>query len=226
LIFEIGILFYSLITSKNNKTLRWVSLIGIIMISSGLLFISPFRRRYFCIVTIAAYILVGEVCNSIKLRNKSGIILISSVFLYLLNSLAGDLYFWKKNWNNTSYSVIEREITSLNLPQHTTILTDIHFWIPFSKQFTISNKHVFPIKNHASYKDFLKKNEIDYIFLPDYLLKNLSPTTGLVSKIYKMDKDLFLLDLKKFVKTHGILVKEIHTRQYDTLKLYKLKSSN
>jgi hypothetical protein len=220
-VFEVGILCYGLLSKKSSQATKTISFFGLAMFITGLLVFSPFRRRYFCLIAINSILVLGDVIKNISFSKQRKIAFIIIIGLFFGNTMAGDAYYIYKNYRNTPYRQLTHSLQNLGIPKTASILSPIHFWLPFHNYYAISNVHHFPGLGYPSYQDLLDKKDIDYILTAPYLLNNNSPTTGQKSTVHQMNKSPFLLALKTYTETHCELISSVTAPPYGTLFLYK-----
>jgi hypothetical protein len=220
-IIEIACFVYVLLSKKSSQASKILAFIGLFTFLFGLLTLSPFRRRYFCIISFTSLLVFADILHHLKNLNFNKILATIIVSLFFLNTLVGDAYFFYLHKNNQSYQKVSEQLTK-TVPLQARILTPIQFWIPFQHSYTITNVHTLSLLGHDSIEELLKDQPFDYILIAPYLLQDLSPTTGEHSKYESFSKNSFLTALTAYSQTHGSLISSFTYEPYGTLFLYKL----
>ena len=97
-----------------------------------------------------------------------------AICLYILNNLAGNIYFINKNINNASFKRIEHQLQTI-IPANSTVVTQAHLWtaLHHTRVILYNNLHTNSV------------NDIHYIVLSKTFQNEKSPITDLKHDIYQ-----------------------------------------
>ena len=215
LFFEIGILIIGFFKYRKDPLIANLSTIGLLSFIIGLLLLSPFRRRYMGIIMIFSIITSIAIISSDKSQFKK--ITTIALIAYFANNMLGNGYYIYKQFNNTSYSKITRQLQT-EIPEGSHIMAPIQFWIALHSFYTMTDIHdqlkSDTVLNHL--------NKMDYIIRSPFFLKNISPTTGGDAIGYNLSENSFHNTLMTVTQTNEwIKQKEIIGNPYNKISIYR-----
>ena len=216
LLFEIGIMILSFFRYKDNKLIRNMSFLGLATFIIGIIFITPFRRRYMGIVMVFSIITTLLVINNEKKTIKKVIIIF--FVLYMINNILGNAYLVYKQYQNSSYSTLSKQLNQF-IPQTAKVVAPIEFWIALQPRFILTD--ISDQYKNRPIQEYLD-NKIEISVISSHFKKNYSPTTGESAIGYQLHENSFhnklfrLKDDKSWEK-----IKKFNTAPYDTIYIYR-----
>ena len=220
-IFEIGTLIVGLFFYKKDKYIFIASLIGILYFFISLVVLYPFSTRHFSEVLIFSLIVFGLLMNFYNNKIYYKKLLIIGL-IYLVNNITGDFYVIFKNYNNTSYNLIDREIDSI-IPNKNKVLSLLNFWFPLKNNESYNSYSRLLDSKYKDIDTLIKSGEIKYIVISDYMINSGTSTSGRkadsnvidqLSKYYKITI--------KYARNSGKLINSIDTKGYGNIQIWEI----
>lgn len=214
-LFELGALLLGITRYRKQSLISNLSWLGLLTLIAGLIFISPFRRRYMGIVMIIS-ILVGLLIGTHS-QKKVKPILVAALIIYFFNNMAGNIVYVAKQRHNIAYSDVTTKLNSV-IPTNARIIAPIQFWIALHPFYVVTDIH-----------DQLKNNKVDsqladsdYIVTSPYFVRNVSPTTGGEAIGYNLSENVFHQSLNTAIQEEKwIRLLEFKAKPYDIIGVYE-----
>ncbi len=209
---ESGILIAGLFFWKTERRIFWFSFLGLFSFLFGIVFVNPFRRRYFVMIVIYSLIVMAFLIKWLNQRQALWKWVCACILIfYGLNNAAGIGYLWAKGRQTTPYSEIREKIIPF-IPKGSSILTHLEFWFPFQDYTVITDP-----------KNLLKGSPVDYVVMTDIFSKALSPITEAPSIHEKQVRDTpFDSHIMDLIHQKGHKVFSFATNGYGTIEVWKL----
>ena len=214
-LFELGVLLLGITRYRKQSLISNLSWLGLLTLIVGLMFISPFRRRYMGIVMILS-ILVSLLIG-IHSQKKLKSILVTALIVYFLNNMAGNIVYVAKQRHNIAYSEVTTKLQAV-IPNDATIIAPIQFWIALHPFYVVTDIH-----------DQLRNDELDnqlansdFIVTSPYFVRNVSPTTGGEAIGYNSSENVFYKSLNTAIQEKQWLkLLEFEAKPYDIIGVYE-----
>jgi hypothetical protein len=219
-LFEIAVVLSSLFfIKKENLYFKAFVTSAIFVITFSFAFFNPYPLRHFGEFVVFSLIILAMLLNSSTGWLYKVLFLGTSI--YFLNSIAGDIYIIYKKSKNESYDAISKEINNA-VPDKTVTVSLLEFWYPLKEN---KNYNQYTRWKKTPYKDFnelIATNTIQYAVLSDYMVTNKTGTSGRPKTIPEKDR-IFYTRINELVTKKGILQKELHTKNYGLIRIWKIR---
>ena len=221
-IFEIVILVVGLFHYK-KRAIFITSLLGLCYFLLAIVFLKPFVTRHFGEIIIFSIVSYGLLLQLYENRRIAYIFFCIIGGIYFVNNIAGDAYLIGKNYNKTSYSLVERKIDEI-VPDQTKVLTLMHFWFPLKNNDNYNSYTRWRKKDYSSLDELLDSGDLDYVVISNYLTKGVTPTSGRKTKNKTISKYTKHYDkAHSYASANGSLIETVKSQNYGNIEIWQLR---
>ncbi len=175
----------------------------------GLFSISDFIRPYFALLPLSTLIIFGHLLKEKGLRIKP--ILVGVLLIYTCNHIAGNMFIFFKNWNNTSMATIQKTFKPFLTSSSVKVGGTKKLWF------------ISPSLSWYHPKKHLRQTTPFYYFVqsqPPSGISSLSQSKDVYHNTNTSTSQPLLPDFFQNKKIH--LLKEMQFTGYDLIQLYKV----